>query len=84
MNFRLTIALVIIMLGTLMLYVGIKSHQQNAPVEDAFTKNALLSPQPKDVKAITFTQNGAEQVAFAKNGADSGAHVPGFSAGEHL
>ncbi len=68
MNFRLTMVLVIVMLGTLMLYVGIKSRETNAPAEDALTKNALLSPAPKEISTISFTQDGEKQVAFVKNG----------------
>jgi hypothetical protein len=70
MNFRLTLALVIVMLVTLMVYVGVKSHQQNEKPEDPLTKNALFLPQPKEINTLTFTQDGAKQVAFLHSGND--------------
>jgi hypothetical protein len=83
MNFRLTLALVMVMLVTLMVYVGVKSHEKNETPEDPLTKNALLSPQPKDINTLTFTQDGAKQVAFARNGSDWSLTFPVAAAAEN-
>jgi Domain of unknown function (DUF4340) len=83
MNFRLTLALVIVMLATLIVYVGVKSHQQNEKPEDPLTKNALLTPQPTAINTFTFTQDGAKQVAFSRNGSDWSLTFPVVAAAEN-
>ena len=84
MNFRLTMVLVIVLLVTLGLWAKFHGGPAGGDAGRRGLKNALLTPQPKDVKAITFTQDGQKQVAFAHEGTRLDADLSGGGAGEHV
>lgn len=69
MNFRLTLAMVIVLVLVLIGYLAFTNHQQKAGTEDTATKDLVVSPEPKEIKTITYTQDGEKQVAFEKSAA---------------
>ena len=67
MNFRLTLSMVIVLVLVLIGYLAFTNHQQKAATEDQSAKDLVISPAPKEIKSITYTQDGDKQVAFEKS-----------------
>ena len=84
MNFRLTLSMVIVLVLVLIGYLAFTNHQQNVKPEDEATKNLLISPAPKEIKAIAYTQDGEKQVAFEKGASRWGLELSDDGAGEHV
>ena len=69
MNFRLTMVLVIVLLLMITAYFAVLTHSSGVePKKDTAPKNALVSPQPKDVRTISYLRDG--QVVATKTLAD--------------
>jgi len=68
MNFRLTLAMVFILLLISTLFFWNRTRELNVKPGDEATKNAVFTPQPKDISSITYTEDGDKQLAFTKSG----------------
>ncbi len=73
MNFRLTLILVIVLvlLGSAFIY----TQRRGTPAENTqeTVKNALLSPLPKEIRAVSYSRDGAVQLSFTKDGSGEGS-----------
>ena len=67
MNFRLTFALVIVLLLVLSGYIWFTRWESQATKEEPGAANAVFSPKPGAISAISYKEDNADHVAFAKN-----------------
>ncbi len=66
MNFRLTMVLAILLLLIVSVFVWTNMPKNPDDNKNQTPKNALMNPQPKDIQSISYSRDGAVQVAFEK------------------
>lgn len=81
MNFRLTMILAIVLVLIAAVFVWTQRPRDIGKTETEL-KNALLSPQPKDVRTISYARGGEVQVAFAREGGKWNLTAPVTAAAE--
>lgn len=67
MNFKLTLGLVILLVAVTSIFVWVQSRPVETTKKEE-KKNALLSPAPKAIDAVSYARDGEVQVSFTRNG----------------
>jgi len=67
MNFKLTLGLVILLVAVTSIFLWVQSRPAETTKKEE-KKNALLSPAPKAIDAVSYARDGEVQVSFTRSG----------------
>lgn len=66
MNFRLTLALAIVLVLLCGTFLGVKSCSEQRDAGTKSKTNTVFSPAPGDIKSVEYTQDGSVEMSLAK------------------